>query len=95
MNNNDDNIEQITNSDLYSQQYDIKTLEKNIDRLDINCIYRTQKLTVDFCVNYILNEKYATCDEDTYLDEFYILPYQRHLKMSDFDKYYEQLTNDS
>ena len=66
--------------DLNNKHYSEETLIKNIDILDLRNILSTQKLSFDFCENYILNEKYHKCVEDTYLDTSDILKYQPHLK---------------
>tara|TARA_B100000902_G_scaffold311476_1_gene301342 strand:- start:321 stop:566 length:246 start_codon:yes stop_codon:yes gene_type:complete len=79
MNNNID----INNMDLYNNKFNIETLEKNINKLDLNTILSTQTLTVDFCINYIMNEDYQSfCEED--IDIFNILKKQKHLKFKDF-----------
>jgi hypothetical protein len=84
-----DNKINITDYNLFRNQYDIEILKANIEHLDINSIYKTQKLTVEFCVDYILNDDYASCDEDTYLDENNIIAYQTHLTQYDFDNYFK------
>ncbi len=73
----------ITNMDLYNNKFNIETLEKNINKLDLNTILSTQTLTVDFCINYIMNEKYQ-CFAEEDIDIFQILKKQKHLKFKDF-----------
>ena len=70
------------NSDLYKRKYDIKILEHSyrmlIDKLSLKIIVKTQKLTSEFCIKYIL------CDQkDPYdvIDKTYILKYQPHLTL--------------
>lgn len=66
--------------DLNNNRYSEETLIKNIEILDLRNILSTQKLSLYFCKNFILNEKYHKCVEDTYLDMSDILKYQPHLK---------------
>ena len=73
----------INNMDLYNNKFNIETLEKNIKKLDLNTILSTQILTVDFCINYIMNEKYQCFGEED-IDIFNILKKQKHLKFKDF-----------
>jgi hypothetical protein len=80
MNNNNMDI---NNMDLYNNKFNIETLEKNIKKLDLNTILSTQTLTVDFCINYIMNEEYQCISEED-IDIFNILKKQKHLKFSDF-----------
>ena len=77
------NSDIINNMDLYNNKYNIETLEKNINKLDLNTILSTQILTVDFCINYIMNEKYQCFSEED-IDIFNILKKQKHLKFKDF-----------
>ena len=51
-------------------------------------------MTAEFCVKYILDEKYMTCLEDTYLIDFnYVLQKQPHITKEElrkeYDDYYE------
>ena len=80
MNNNNMDI---NNMDLYNNKFNIETLEKNIKKLDLNTILSTQTLTVDFCINYIMNEEYQCISEED-IDIFNILKKQKHLKFKDF-----------
>ena len=66
--------------DLTYKKYSEDILIKNIDKLDLRNILTTQKLSLEFCDNYILNEQYHKCVEDSYLDISDILKYQPHLK---------------
>ena len=66
--------------------YSIAELEQNIDHLQIKIILHTQKLTADFCAQYILDEYYATCEED--LDLFcigYVLRHQPHISAEELE----------
>ena len=70
----------ITLQDLYKNQYTMAELATNIKHLPIKNILHTQKLTSDFCADYILDEYYMTCNEDFYLINYrYVLYYQSHI----------------
>jgi len=78
----------IKNVDLFTQQFDIDTLVRNIDKLDLKTILRTQKLTVEFCVDYLMNDDYMSCVEDTYyFVANIIIFYQKHITMDDIIDY--------
>ena len=84
----------INDQDLRKNKYDIDTLIHNINHLYIKTIVYTQILTAEFCVKYILDEKYMTCLEDTYLIDFnYVLQKQPHITKEElrkeYDDYYE------
>lgn len=84
----------INDYDLRKNKYDIETLTRNINHLYIKTIVNTQILTAEFCVKYILDEKYMTCIEDTYLIDFnYVLQKQLHITEAElreeYDNYYE------
>jgi hypothetical protein len=44
--------------DLYNKQYNLQILKEYIYALHLWDILKTQKLTCDFCVKYILNKNY-------------------------------------
>lgn len=73
----------IKNIDLYNKKYSIEILEKNIYNLSILIILRTQLLTPDFCVKYILSEEYASTNEETYICDFDVLRHQPHITQQD------------
>ena len=84
----------INDYDLRKNKYDIETLIRNINHLYIKTIVNTQILTAEFCVKYILDEKYMTCIEDTYMIDFnYVLRKQPHITeeelRKEYDDYYE------
>jgi len=81
----------ITNSTLRQHKYLIEELEKYIDNLNMKTLVNTQKLTIDFCVKYILNEEYAQCNEELdLLTPYYVLYNQPHLNKEElFDAYYK------
>ena len=76
-------IKEMNDQDLRKKKYSIDVLEKNIDNLSISVILRTQILTPNFCVKYILNEDYASCVEETYICDLDIMYYQPHIKQID------------
>lgn len=79
----------IYNHQLRYKKYDIATLEYNIDRLSLRMLLRTQKLTPEFCVKYILNsEEHGMCVEDSYLFDEDILNCQEHITQKDLYEAY-------
>ena len=63
--------------DLYNKQYYYKTLKEHIYAVNLWDILKTQTLTQDFCVKYILNKNYQMNDENiTFKD---VLKFQPHL----------------
>ena len=64
---------------LRNKKYNIDLLEKNINFLSIKTLLYTQDLTPEFCVKYILNEKYASCVEDTFICMGDVLNAQKHI----------------
>lgn len=74
------NMTPITNSTLRQHKYSIEQLEKYINDLNMKILVNTQKLTIDFCVKYILNEEYAQCNEEVDLLTVHYVSYnQPHL----------------
>ena len=72
----------LTYWDLISNRnkYSIEVLEANLQHLEVKHILQTQTLTAEFCFKYVLNEDYASCQEDLYLlDIGYVLYHQKHL----------------
>ena len=61
-------------------KYELDELEKNIDYLCPKILVNTQKLTPEFCIKYILNEEYMSCEEEKYLLTYsYVLYCQPHI----------------
>lgn len=82
----------ITYFDLIKNKYSIAELEANLHHLEIKHILQHQILTSDFCAKYVLNEDYASCQEDLYLiDIGYVLYHQKHLTYDDIIKSLEEL----
>jgi len=77
---------------LRNKKYHIVTLERNINNLSMKTILHTQYLTAKFCVKYILNDKYVSCIEDTYICIGNVLNAQKHLRLEDIqNEYFLQL----
>lgn len=66
-------------------KYSIEELEQNINNLNKKILLATQKLTVEFCIKYILDLDIDNGSEDSYIyDVDYILFFQKHLTESQF-----------
>ncbi len=65
--------------ELFKKQYDLKTLKENIYGLRLRDVLKTQKLTSDFCVKYILNTNYQICKEDENITAQDVLISQPHI----------------
>jgi len=76
----------ITREDLYKNQYDYTTLKTNIYSVSLLDILKTQKLTSDFCVKYILNEDFQILDEDQNITIDIVKKYQQHILDTDLVK---------
>jgi hypothetical protein len=78
---------------LRRKKYTIDLLEKNITFLSIKTLLYTQDLTPEFCVKYILNDKYASCHEDTFICMGDVLNAQKHITKKEiyeaFNKIYD------
>ena len=89
-------MDTITNSNLRQSKYSIQELEKNINNLNMKTIVNTQKLTIEFCVKYILNEDYAQCNEEVdILTIGYVMYNQPHLNEIELTKYYYGYNNNN
>ena len=87
MNKEENTYPIIENYQLSNETFDIQTLEFNIDRLELKKLLKTQKLTPEFCIKYILNpEEHGMCREDHYICLDDIITYQPHITI-------EQLKN--
>lgn len=74
-------IPYISNDQLSKKnQYNIEILEYNASHLELSKLLKTQILTPEFCITYILNpEKHGSCAEDNYFGDSDILIYQKHI----------------
>jgi hypothetical protein len=76
----------INNIDLLKNKYDIKIIEQNRKHLNKTILLCTQKLTVDFCIRYILDLDIESDSEDSYIyDINYILEKQPHITEQELD----------
>jgi hypothetical protein len=73
----------ITKEDLYNNQYDYITLKTNIYCVSLLDVLKTQKLTSEFCVKYILNEDFQILDEDQNITIDMVKKYQPHILDTD------------
>ena len=78
-------MEIINCCDLYKKKYSMEVLAANINNLLLYAILRTQHLTYDFVMNYILNEEYQSTEEEKYIDLYIVAKYQPHLNKVLFD----------
>jgi len=86
----------IYNSDLLKHKYDIQTIIQNIEHLDKKIILNTQKLTPEFCIQYMLETDIEKGDEDSYLfDIDYILLCQKHLTKIQLINTYQKFKNNN
>jgi len=74
----------ICKNDLYNNQYDYETLKINIYAVSLIDILKTQILTADFCVKYILNKNFQLADEDQNINIDLVRQLQPHLTEDDF-----------
>jgi hypothetical protein len=80
-------MSKLTYWDLIKNKYSMEELEANLNHLEIKHILQHQTLTAEFCAKYVLNEDYATCEEDLYLiDIGYVLYHQKHLTREMIEK---------
>lgn len=74
-------ISEITNLDLYSNQYDENILIHNMNKLSPHSILITQNnMSNEFILNYILNKKYFIFREDYELTLDDIINYHPNFK---------------
>ena len=81
----------ITDRDLLDpankNKYTMEEIRDNVDHLNVKFLLYTQILDEDFCVEYILDMRMNSGDEDSYLlCEDYILAKQPHLDEALFFK---------
>jgi len=83
----------ITDYDLKCAKYDIAVLEQNINSLSQWALVKYQDLTAEFCAKYILDEHYASCEEDTYICLDDIIWFQPHIKRHEIVNEYNRIHN--
>ena len=77
----------ISNDKLYTNKYEIEVLMENIEYLNLNVILNTQKLTIPFCVKYILNTQYQTEQDEKYICITDIKRKQPHINIEHLIQY--------
>ena len=65
--------------DLQNKQYDLQTLKEHIYAVSLWDILKTQTLTKEFCVKYILNKNYQMLEEDEKITFKDVLQLQPHI----------------
>ena len=84
----------MTELNLRKYKYNLDTLEKNVDSINMKTCVNTQILSAEFCVKYVVNEDYMSCIEDTYcLDIGYVLRRQPHLTREEILLEYSKINN--
>jgi hypothetical protein len=66
--------------DLTNKQYDMTVLKENIYAHNLWDILKTQVLTKEFCVKYILNKNYQFTEEDEKITFKDVLRLQPHIE---------------
>jgi hypothetical protein len=97
-------MKQITDDDLYVRQYGVESLAYSVKmwsfltrnerlrykRIRLLTLLRTQKLTGEFCVRYILNGRYSYTEEEALITDGTILRLQPHISQAELIKALEQ-----
>ena len=65
--------------DLKNNKYSMEILKENIYATGLLEILRTQTITEEFAVNYILNNKFQLTDEEEKITIEYVMKSQSHL----------------
>jgi hypothetical protein len=73
---------QINTEDLYKQNYSYEILKTNIYVVSLFDILKSQKLTLEFCVKYILNKDYQLTEEEEKITLEHVLYFQPHISKS-------------
>ena len=77
-----------TNKTLQNEIFTTIELSEYLSNCKINnlsqfIILKYQKLDIDFCINYIMNDTYSTLDNDYNIPLHTILKFQPHIKEKD------------
>ena len=84
----------ITRTNILNTRFAIRTLVYHMERssqsieyfnLRLLTLLSKQHLTAKFCVTYILDEEWATCNNDTWLTTRTVLHYQPHITEKELD----------
>lgn len=73
----------ITTDDLYKNQYNYETLKEHVYVVSLLDIVKSQKLSAEFCVKYILNENFHFLEEEQSITVDTVLTYQLHITLLD------------
>ena len=73
----------ITTDDLHKNQYNYETLKEHLYVVSLLDIVKTQKLSAEFCVKYILNENFQFTKEEQSITIDTVLTYQPHITLLD------------
>jgi hypothetical protein len=71
---------------LYSYTFPLDILEKNIDSLDLRTLIKTQHLTYEFIIKFILNEEYQITPEEKTIDMYDVVYNQPHIDIDELKK---------
>jgi hypothetical protein len=80
----------ITNEDLYKNQFNYEILKTNIYAVSLIDILKTQVLTAEFCVKYILNSDFQLTDEEQLLTIKDVKKYQPHITNDELNNLFKQ-----
>jgi hypothetical protein len=69
--------------DLYNNQYNLQILKEHIYSVSLWDILKTQKLTCDFCVKYILNKNYQMEKHDETITINDVVNLQPHISKNE------------
>ena len=83
----------ITTEDLYKQNYSYEILKANIYAVSLFDILKSQKLTLEFCVKYILNKDYQLTEEENNITLEHVLHFQPHILKNDIINYRDLIIN--
>lgn len=73
----------ISNIDLYSYKFPIDILENNINNLDLLTLIKTQDLTYEFIIKYVLNEEYQITPEEKTIDIYDVVNNQKNINLQE------------
>ena len=79
--------------DLYNKKYDMITLIKNIHKVKLIDILKTQVIDLNFAVRYLLNSKYQLHNDDNITSPL-ILQYQPHITYEELQKALQDYESD-
>jgi hypothetical protein len=64
--------------------YELSVLKENIYAVSLLTILKTQKLTADFCIKYILNSNFQLTAEDEAITVANVKEFQPHITKEEF-----------